>query len=514
MNRKERRASGMKGSQSEKLIVHNAIDLARQLMEKKKKEEALELYEKILTFDPDNAIALYDLACDNLERGKLDLAEEKFMKILVQEPAHPGALAGMGSIRFDQGQRKEALTFAEKARKSGSDNHTILLRLSTLYRNAGMLDLAKELIYAALAIQPDDVGIYHNLQSLEKSTPADVEKLQAISKGKLTPRGKMVLNFTLGKACMDIGRADEAFWHYAEGNLMKRATYSYDPARQEAYVEHIIRIFNEKTVARLRGKSSITSDRPIFVIGMPRSGSTLTDQILSSHPDVGSVGEARFLPQCIPVFPNTKKEADFMKPGGASINRMFVKKMNARMLDVIGNRYLEKMEPYVGASKRTVDKMLFNFLWLGVIRLALPNAKIVHCVRDPIDIGLSIWGLLFADDMMWAYDQAEIARYYLSYNKLMDHWRKLFPGEFYEARYEDMIADQEGQTRKLLEFCNLPWDEHCLKFHESTRSVKTASVTQVRKPIYKDSVKKWKKHEKHLQIMVDTVAAEKPEILQ
>ncbi|MEZ0222982.1 MAG: sulfotransferase, partial [Alphaproteobacteria bacterium] len=200
-----------------------------------------------------------------------------------------------------------------------------------------------------------------------------------------------------------------------------------------------------------------------------------------------------------------KEVPDFISPGRPSITHEFLQKMDGPMLDTIASRYLAEMEPFAHGAKRVVDKMLFNFFWVGVIRLAMPEARIVHCMRDPVDIGLSIWQLNFGDEIAWAYDQKEIGRYYRSYEKLMSHWRKLFPGEFYDIRYEDVVADQEGQSRKLLEFCDLPWDDCVLKFHESTRQVKTASVTQVRKPIYKDSVKKWKKYEKHLKAMIETM---------
>lgn len=504
MNRQERRAKGVKGKKGDRAVIHNAIDLARKLQEKKQYAEALKLYEKILEYDPDNIIALFDLAVDNIEHGKIEIAESRLNKVLLQQPKHGGALACMGTIRLDQGRREEALRLAEKS-LAANPNHAVLIRLSVLYRNAGMLDRAKDLIYAAIKLKPDDIGAYYTLQNLTKYTEEDMANLMALEKKGGFPLGtKITLDFALGKACLDIGQTEKAFWYYAEGNLLKRATYKFDIALSEAYAESIINLFTEETVARLRGKSSIKSDRPIFVVGLPRSGSTLVDQILSSHPDVGSVGEARFLGNCIPAFPNAEVP-QYIKPSMPSITRELLDKMDGAMLDDIGQKYLALMEPYAKDTNRVVDKMLFNYSWLGVLRLALPEAKIVHCMRDPVDIGLSMWQILFGDDIPWAYDQKEIGRYAVAYEKIMAHWRKLFPGEFYDIRYENVVADQEGETRKLLEFCNLSWDEHCLKFHETTRQVKTASVTQVRKPIYKDSVKKWKKYEKHLKPMIQVM---------
>jgi hypothetical protein len=503
MNRKERRAGGDKGKKGDKAVVHNAIDLARQLKERREFAEAFKLYKQILEYDPDNIIALFDLAIDDVGRSRTKLAEARLAKILRQEPKHTGALTCMGFVRLDQGYREEALRYAEKALRHNPD-HAIMLQLSNLYRDAGMLERAKELLYKSLEMKPTDVGVWYMLQNLTKYTPDDVARLRELAKKELSLKEKIVLEFTLGRACMDTGQPDVAFWHFRDGNLHRRTSYKYDVRLHEAYVDSIIDLFDEKTVARLRGKASCKSNMPIFVVGLPRSGSTLVDQILSSHPDVGSVGEARFMSQCIPVFENKEVPA-FIAPGKPSITRELVERMDGNMLDTIAERYLAEMQPYAHGSTRVVDKMLFNYLWVGVMRLAMPEAKIVHCMRDPVDIGLSIWQINFSDEIPWAYDQKEIGRYYRAYEKLMAHWRKLFPGEFYDIRYEDVVADQEGQSRKLLEFCGLPWNDQVLKFHETTRQVKTASVTQVRKPIYKDSVKKWKKYEKHLTAMIEAM---------
>ena len=503
MNRKERKARGVKGKQGDETIIHNAVALARQLKEKRQMAEALKLYEKILQYDPDNAIALFDLALEDISAGRSELADAKFSKILTKESKHIGALIGLAGIRLDQGRRDEALALVEKAQRQKIP-HGGLIQLSVFYRNAGMLDRAKDALYGALKLQPDDIGAWYVLQDLTKYRPEDVEVLNRLEKQADIPlTQKITLGFATGKAHMDTGQPDLAFWHFAQANLLKRATYKYNPDFAEAYVESIIKLFNEETIARLRNKSSIKSNKPIFVVGMPRSGSTLVDQILSSHPDVGSVGEARFLGQSLPVYPN-EEVPHFIPKHLPSVTRKFVDDLDGVMLETIGEKYLSIIGSHSPAP-RVVDKMLFNFLWVGLIRLALPEAKVVHCMRDPVDIGLSIWQILFGDDIPWAYDQTEIARYYRGYEKIMAHWRKVFPGEVYDVRYEDVVADQEGQSRKLLEFCDLPWDERVMKFHESKRTVKTASVTQVRKPIYKDSVKKWKKYEKHLRPMIDAL---------
>jgi hypothetical protein len=235
-----------------------------------------------------------------------------------------------------------------------------------------------------------------------------------------------------------------------------------------------------------------------------RSGSTLTDQILSSHPAVKSVGEAEYLAQTIPPYPNAEVPGHF-KPGAPNITRAFIDNLSPEVLDDIGRKYLALTAHAAPGAERVIDKMLHNYFWVGLIRLALPGAKIIYTTRDPVDTGLSLWTLLFSAHLPWAYDQRDIGRYILTCRKIMAHWQKLFPGDIYEANYERMVANQEEETRKLLDFCRLPWDDRCLKFHETKRQVSTSSATQVRQPIYKDSVKRWKKHEAYLRELIETL---------
>ena len=265
-----------------------------------------------------------------------------------------------------------------------------------------------------------------------------------------------------------------------------------------------MRLFDKDAVDKLRGAAKNDSARPIFIVGMPRSGSTLVDQILSSHPLAASIGESKYLRRCIPVYPNAEVPGLFAK-GQPSITKAFMENLSGHLAPIAA-KYLSLTDKAGQGRVVLADKMLFNYLWLGIIRLALPNAKIVHCTRDPRDIGLSLWQLAFPGGMQWTYDMQDIARYYRAYEKLMAHWNAVFPGGIHEANYETMVGNQEDETRRLLSFCNLPWDDRCLGFHESLRMVKTSSAAQVRQPIYAGSVAKWKKYEKYLQPLVAALA--------
>lgn len=276
----------------------------------------------------------------------------------------------------------------------------------------------------------------------------------------------------------------------------------------ENYVDRVISLFDESVVEKLKGSvAEEDTKRPIFIIGMPRSGSTLVDQILLSHPMVGSIGESPILARCIPIFEEENSKG--VSAGTPVVNQAFIENLDADLLKQIGQDYLSKTAEYEADRPYLADKMLFNFLWVGLLRLALPGAKIIYCTRDPVDIGLSIWQNLFAKTgMLWAYDQNQIGRFYLAHRKIMAHWEKLFPGDIYEANYERIVNNQEEESRKLIEYCGLPWDDQCLRFFETERRVKTASAEQVRRPIYKDSMKKWKKYEPYLGELIETLGDE------
>lgn len=503
MNRKERKARGIKGKKGDRAVIVEALNLARELQKRKKQEEAVALYKQILEFDPDNEIALLDVGIDAYVRKEQQRAERIFEKLLRKNNKNLGANIMLAAIRMDQNRVPESLDLLTKVGKREIPS-SLLARIGSIYRDAGRLDQANHFIEKALQKNPQDIPALYTLQSLRKYTPEELDRLDEMNRGKLEVDDKTRIAFTLGKASLDNKQTDKAFWHFAEGNVLKRSTFKFDIGWIEQYFEDIPKLFTKEFRDEWRGTIKDKGGEQIFILGMPRSGTTLVDQILSSHPEVTSVGESSFFTRSIPVMLDSKLSS-YSKVPGAAITKALVDDCSPKLLETIGDNYLAKVNPFKKEQRIVVDKMLFNFIWLGFIRLTLPDAKIIHCIRDPIDIGLSIWQLLFTDDMPWAYDQNDIGRYYLAYHKLMDYWRELFPGEFFDNHYEDMVADQEAQSRKVIEFCGLSWHDDCLRFYENKRQVKTASVTQVRKPIYTDSVKKWKKFEPYLTKLIDTV---------
>jgi hypothetical protein len=282
---------------------------------------------------------------------------------------------------------------------------------------------------------------------------------------------------------------EKAFYYLKEGNTLKRKTFEYSAEETKAEFEQIKSTFT-KTFILNNSKFGNPDNTPIFILGMPRSGTSLVEQILVSHPDVYGAGELYYLRQIISQL----AKAD-------SVNQICenISKSGEEITTRLGLDYINKIRNFSAATKFITDKMPHNFLWIGAIISALPNAKIISCTRDPMDNCLSIYKNNFAKGQKYAYDLQELGHYHLRYQDLMRYWHEVFPGKIYAINYEKLVDAQETETRKLLKHCGLSWDEACLSFHKTSRAVTTASAVQVRKPIYKESVQLWKKYEKQLQ---------------
>jgi hypothetical protein len=301
--------------------------------------------------------------------------------------------------------------------------------------------------------------------------------------------------FALGKAREDTGRYDEAFAAYAEGNRLQHASQPCDEARTDEMLERVMAVFDREFFAA-RQDAEGCDKAPIFIVGMPRSGTTLLEQILSSHQGVYGAGELMDLNEVILGAPG-RAERRFPD---------FVPNLTADDFRHMGASYAERVWKLAPQAQHITDKMPANFFYIGMIRLMLPNAKIIHAMRDPMDSCFSNYARLFNDTMEFAYDLGTLGRYYVRYMKLMRHWHEVLPQDaILDLRYEDMVKDTEGQARRILDHLGLPWDDRCLAFHQNKRHVKTASVAQVRKPIYNTSVARWRHFEKHLQPLLDIV---------
>jgi hypothetical protein len=323
---------------------------------------------------------------------------------------------------------------------------------------------------------------------------AAIEAVLAEGQGRALA-DRLSAHFALGKAYLDIGDSARAFQHLDAGNRWKRATFSYDPEAADRWLQRIADTFTPEFLDQRQGAGTPT-ELPVFIIGMPRSGTTLVEQILSSHPQVVGAGELpalRLIVEGSGAFPQDMKT------------------MTRDDMARLGQHYLARVTALAQGRLRLVDKMPINFFYAGLISLILPGARIIHCRRDPVDTCLSCYTKHFAGEMLFAYDQVELGAFYRAYQRLMAHWAQVLPAEHYlEVDYEAVVDDLEGEARRLIGFLGLPWDEACLRFHDNRRVVRTASVNQVRQPIYTTSKGRWHRYANHLGPLLAALGVEVP----
>ncbi len=414
-------------------------------------------------------------------------------KALAIDPRLIEAWLGRGTVLALHGRYEDAFAAYQQALAIDPDRADAHSGIGNTLRELGRLDEAREAYLKALALEPrcgEFLYHYANIKRMEAGDPqlAAMEALGADPAA--TPLDRMHVHFALGKAYSDIGDHARAFPHWLSASALKRDQIDYDEAAAIAQIEETEQVFTPALIESRSGHGD-PSAAPIFVLGMPRSGTTLVEQILASHPDVHGAGELKFLDKILGAAPGADDKA-------VPYPR-YVPDLDGPAIRQMGARYVAALSRLAPGVAHVTDKMPGNFFFIGMIHLALPNARIIHTVRNPLDTCLSCFSNLFADAMDFTYDLGELGRYYARYQRLMAHWHRVLPpGAILDVRYEDVVADLEGQARRLLDHCGLAWDPRCLAFNETARPVRTASAAQVRQPIYGHSVERWRVHEKSL----------------
>lgn len=464
-------------------------------------DQAEASYRRALQIKPDYTVAHYNLGNFLHEHGRLDGAEASYRQALQIQPDNADVLVNLGKVLQEMDRSGEAEACFQKALQIESDHGEAHSNLGKLLMDSGRVDEAEASLRRALEIRPDDLAVRLSLALARKATVGG-ENLKALlaaeqaARNSATPlpaKDAVPLHFALGKSLDDIGDHATAFPHFLEGGRLKRASLAYDADKTAGHFASIMRNFDKATLERLRGGGD-PAHLPIFVLGMPRSGTTLTEQIIASHPEVHGAGE---LPDLTTILRRDVAGATF--PDN-------LQSLDRACLSAWGADYVAGLQRRAPDARHITDKMPANFMALGLIHLMLPNAKIIHVIRNPVDTCLSCFTTLFEHGQEYTYDLAELGRYYVDYARLMEHWREVLPeGAFLEVRYEDIVADQEAQARRLIEYCGLEWDDACLDFHRNKRVVRTASMTQVRQPIYQSSVERWRPYEEFLRPLFDTL---------
>ncbi len=446
--------------------VHN--NLGNALSSLNRLDEAVACYRRVLEIKPNLAEVHSNLGAALQDLGQLESAAESYLCALEINPDFADAHSNLGGVLMELGKADEAERSFNKAIELAPDDAR---------------SLSAALLY--IPYRQDD----HRFNQLE-TVYARRESLPL--------KERITLNFAMGKAMESVGQYDRSFSAYEEGNRLYHMRHPFDETEAEHFLENSCNIFTDELLTKcavlLGTLPPIQDERvPIFIVGMLRSGSTLIEQILASHPDIYGAGE-------LPTFDEIAKKAETLLRDSTNEETAML------ALRQLGQEYLDRVWKLAPEARYITDKMLGNYQYLGLIHLMLPNAKIVHSMRDPMDTCFSCYATRFTFENEYSYDLGTMGRHYLRYEKLMQHWQNALPaGRILDVRYEDVVADIECESRRLLDFIGLSWDPACLKFHESRRAIRTASVTQVRKPIYSNSVARWKHFEKHLGPLLEII---------
>jgi tetratricopeptide (TPR) repeat protein len=459
-------------------------------------KESVAIGRKAIELAPDNVSALNNLGIALLETRELEESAAHLSKALEIQPDFPECLCNLGNTMHRLGRINEALDCYKRAIKLKPDYTKAHYNQGITLEDHGDLEQAKESYRAAIRSCPDYGDAHRQLSALVKHTNRDEEVMameKLFAEPALDTERRMHLGFGLGKAYKDLGEYDKSFDFILEGNRLKRSMLNYSHDNNTNYFARIKEIFTPEILSSA-GDFPATVPEPIFIIGMPRSGTSLTEQILASHPEVHGAGELTFFndhSDALHQHPLTDPERIFQK-----LEQFEPAKLRGEYIDSI---------PRDGHHTRIIDKFPQNFLHLGLIHLTFPEAKIIHIQRNPMDNCLSIFRTYFVSGHYYSYNLEELGAYYKLYQDLMEHWRAVLPDRVMELQYEDLVNKQEETTRQLLEYCDLEWDAACLSFHKTRRRVGTASNAQVRKPMYKDSLELWKRYEKPLQPLYNAI---------
>lgn len=406
----------------------------------------------------------------------------------------------LGISLSNNGHLKEAIPAFKKALDLKPDYADACNNMGFTYSTMGKFEEALRCYNQSLELNPTLAEACLNIARSKKFSSHDSIETRKIEKLLETPglptQSQITTHFALGKIYQDCENTKQAFHHYANGNQLKRKEVHHNADEHTGRISAIIDIFTTDFFNQ-KNNYGDNSELPVFILGMPRSGTSLVEQILASHPAVYGAGEQTLIGK---TAGGLQKTLNTIKP-----YPFCVPLLQPDRVQRLAEDYLKKLRQLAPDAERITDKMPMNFLHLGLIALLFPRARIIHCVRDPVDTCFSNFIQLFAEGHEFSYDQQELGTFYGNYRRLMTHWNSVLPLQIHEVVYESIVSNQETEIRQLLEHCNLPWDEQCLQFHQHERSVQTASQWQVRQPVYNSAVKRWKKYEQHLEPLKQTL---------
>lgn len=460
-------------------------------------EMALRYFARAVGEEPRNPYYHLSLSQTYLKVGEYTPAIRHLRHALELKPDLAEALCELGRAYVETDKAEMALPLYEKAIGIDGSNSIARRGLASALTSLGRMEDAGEHLRRAIELRIALPAAYNDFAHSRKFTEKPVELasiLTELSDPRLDLEGARQLHHAAGKILNDLQRYEEAVEHFKKGK--QAAAHKFDLESYRSWVDSMIDVFSPEMLAGRTSYGS-SSEVPVFVLGMPRSGTTLTEQICASHPSVHGAGELSKLRRIA--------NGIGLRTGATETLRRTVLSITPELSSTLAAEHLSYLRELAPNALRVVDKTPHNFELIGLICLLFPRARIIHCRRDAIDNCVSCFALNFSEEHSYNSDLRVLGLYYREYDRLMSHWKKVFPGRMLESRYETLIADQEAQSRRLIDYLGLPWDEACLRFFERDGSVNTPSRWQVRQPIYTSSVKRWKNYETQIQPLIQSL---------
>lgn len=524
--------------QSRPTFAQALSNLGTALREQHRFAEAVEAYQSALQHQPRFVEVHANLGCTLRDMGRLRDAAAAHRQALQLNPNHAEAHNGLGNVRYDQGRVEEARACFREAIRLKPDYAEAYYNLGTACRDLGEFAEAAAHFKAAIHLKPTMGHAYYNLAQLAVRgyyafSADELETLKTLlvddtknacatcqSPGRirlatdtfsqLSAVDRCLLHYAFADILDKLDRCEEAFEHYRRANDLRRLTQQqqgrgFVADKHIEQVSGIIATFDRLYFERVR-TFGLDTELPVFVVGMPRSGTTLVEQILASHPQVFGAGEFQDMPRLADEASRWLGVSAKFPQSFSGITAEVARYLAQTYLARITKRASDSGKSLDGASCRVVDKLPRNRRYLGVIHTLFPRARIIHCRRQPLDTCFSLYAQHF-EHLNFSTSFDDIALMYGLYEKMMAHWRRVLPCEIMEVQYEELVENQEAVSRKLIAFCGLEWDDRCLTFHETRRGVQTASALQVRQPMYRNSVGRWQRYKLFLRPLITALAA-------
>ncbi|MFT6052124.1 MAG: tetratricopeptide (TPR) repeat protein [Halioglobus sp.] len=482
----------------------NNVDALRLMgvlcVKRERYDDAAALFRRTVELAPDFWMAWINLGSALGEQQKLEQAEAAYLSALALAPESLNTLERLGANALRAGELDKAINWLQQSLVIDDQYFPSLLSLGHALKTVGKQDEAIDAYRRCAASKPDFGEVYWSLANLktfrfsDDDTQAMEMRLAQLADTPDDQASEIAFSFALGKNSEDRKDYPQAFDFYSRGNSKKRSDVNYDPIEYEAQNDRIIDVFTAEFFAEREGWGA-QDESPILILGLPRSGSTLLEQIVASHTEVEGTAELHYLLR-------GATEAGLNRADGIKYPQV-MHELKSHHVRGIGEEYLEKTIKHRSGARFFTDKMPNNFTGIGFLHSILPNAKVIDARRHPLDSCLGTFKQLFARGQVFSYDLYDLAHYYIQYVRMMKHWDAVLPGKVLRVNYEDVVADIETQARAIAAHCGLEWQDNMLNFHQNQRAVKTASSEQVRQPIYSSSVALWRRYEDQLEELID-----------